>query len=156
MSASSINGADRALNMLRGVPGALSAAVSRTVAGFGLDVVAAAKRNAPLKTGRLRRSIHLEMFREQSGVRGVVGTNVEYAGVFEHGLKGTQPVREFVRKQTMAWGHPITPVFVSVRPFTRNVNRAARPFLQPALEGTTPSLSERLRADLRAIPGVGS
>ena len=74
-----------------------------------------------------------------------------YHGMIEHGFTGTQPVREFVRKQTMAWGHPIDPVMVSVRPFTRNVNRPARPFLGLALAAVTPSLSERLRADLRSV-----
>ena len=150
MSVGTVNNAERVIARLQGIARSLPDRVLRTVTGFALDVTNLAKRNAPLKTGRLRRSIHPEVTSSPGHVTGIVGTNVEYAGAFEFCIKGTQPVREFVRKQTMAWGKPITPIMVSVRPFTRNVNRAARPFLAPALAGVTPSLSERLRADLRA------
>ena len=156
MIAGKVVGEELVLATLRGLPAALSDAVGRTVGAFGLDVLNAAKRNAPIKTGRLRRSVHLELFRDAANISGIVGTNVEYAGAFEHGLKGSQPVREFVRKQTQAWGHPIAPILVTVRPFTRQVNRPARPFLGPALTGVMPSLADRLKADLRAVPGVGS
>ena len=150
MIAGSIVGADQTLSSLRAFRESLSSRIGRVVGTFGLDVLALAKRLSPLKTGRLRRSIHLELSGEGDKVQGTVGTNVEYAGAFEYGLKGAQSVRGFMRSQTMAWGHPITPQLVSVRPFTRNVDRAARPFLNPALQGVQPPLAERLRADLRA------
>lgn len=156
MIAGKVVGAERVLTTLSNMHGAMGDAIGRTVAGFGLDVLNASKRNTPLKTGRLRRSIHLEMFRDAANFTGIVGTNVEYAGAIEHGLKGSLPVREFVRKQTQAWGHPIAPVLVTVRPFTRRVNRPARPFLEPALASVTPTLADRLRADLRNVPGVTS
>ena len=156
MSAGTVNNAERVIARLHAVGRDLPDRVLKTVTEFALDVTNRAKRNSPLKTGRLRRSIHQEVRSSAGRIDGIVGTNVEYAGAIEFGMKGTQPVREFVRKQTMAWGKPITPMLVSVRPFTRNINRAARPFLAPALAGVTPSLSDRLRADLRALPGVGS
>lgn len=156
MSAGTVNNAERVIARLHAIGRDLPDRVLKTVTEFSLDVTNRAKRNAPLKTGRLRRSIHQEVRSSAGRIDGIVGTNVEYASAIEFGMKGTQPVREFVRKQTMAWGKPITPMLVSVRPFTRNVNRAGRPFLQPALEGVTPTLSERLRADLRSITGSGS
>lgn len=154
MTAGTVIGADRVITTLRNLRGAMETTVGRVVTEFGLDVLNAAKRNAPIKTGRLRRSIHLELFRDAVVIGGIVGTNVEYAARFEHGFKGAENVRAFTRKQTMAWGHPITPRMVNVRPFTRNANTPARPFLAPALESTVPTLPDRLRAALRDVPGV--
>jgi phage gpG-like protein len=153
MSSGNILNGARVVARLRGIGQALPDRVLRTVTEFALDVTNQAKRNAPLKTGRLRRSIHMGVTRGSGRVNGMVGTNVEYAGAIERGLKGSQSVREFVRSQTMAWGHPITPLLVSVRPFARNVNRPARPFLAPALAEVRPTLLERLEADLAALRG---
>lgn len=150
MSDSQVIGAERVIARLHGIVRSLPDRVFRTVTEFALDVTNLAKRNAPLKTGRLRRSIHQEVTRSAGHVMGVVGTNVEYAGVIESGYKGAQSVREFTRKQTMAWGKPITPIMVTVRPFSRTVNRPARPFLAPALSGVRPALLDRLMADLKA------
>lgn len=153
MSAGTITGDKPAIARLRALSRDLPARVLATVTAFALDVTAAAKRAAPLKHGRLRRSIHPEITQAAGRVDATVGTNVEYAAVIEHGFKGAQPVREFMRNQTMAWGHPIAPRMVSVRPFSRAVNRAARPFLAPALATASPPLAERLRADLAALSG---
>lgn len=154
MSAGEVIG-DRAVTArIRALASDLPARVLRTVTEFALDVKNAATRNAPIKKGRLRRSIHPEVTQQGGQISGVVGSNVEYAAIIEHGFKGAQSVRSFVRKQTMAWGHPIAPTMVSVRPFTRNVDRPARPFLAPALADMRPTLSERLRADLAAVKGT--
>jgi phage gpG-like protein len=152
----SVVGGERVTASLKAMTETMAGPVGRVVGEFGLDVVNAAKRNAPLKTGRLRRSIHLELFNEPGQVLGVVGSNVEYAARIENGFKGTESVREFVRKQTMAWGRPITPQLVSVRPFTRRVNVAARSFLAPALADTRPTLTERLKTALAGIPGFSA
>lgn len=151
MIVGTVTGDRETLASLHGFRASLASRVGRIVGAFGLEVLAGAKRLAPIKTGRLRRSIHLELVTDNAGTSGTVGTNVEYAAMFEHGFKGTESVRGFMRKQTMAWGRPIDPQMVSVRPFIRRVDRAARPFLAPALAGVTPTLADRLRG-LTAAP----
>ena len=151
---STITGGGRVLITLQNLRGALADTVGRTVYGFGLDVLNLAKKGTPWKTGRLRRSVHLEMDRQPSRIVGIVGTNVEYAAQFEYGFKGTETVRPFIRRQTMVFGRPCAPRIVEVRGFTRNVNRPARPFLAPALAAARPTLADRLRDDLRSVPGV--
>ena len=148
MSAGTIVGGERVVAMLRGLGVTLPARVERVVTEFAIDVLAQAKRNAPVKHGRLSRSLHYEIRRDAAGVSGTVGTDVEYAAMVELGFHGQVNVRAFMRNQVMAWGRAISPRLVSVRASTRNVNRAPNPYLVPALMGARPTLAERLRADL--------
>lgn len=122
----------------------------RTVREFGLDVSAAAKTRAPVKTGKLRRSINAQFESGPGYESGVVGPNVEYGRIVEEGFQGTENVRAFQRMQTMAWGRDIAPREVQVRAHTREVNRAANPYLVPGFESVTP-LSDRLRDGMSAL-----
>lgn len=155
MTAGTVDGT-RALVMLRNLGAAARPVVTREVVGFGLDVTNLAKKNAPLKTGRLRRSIHPETFQDGNQITGVVGTNVAYAARKEYGFQDTESVRSFMRRQTMAFGKPITPIMVSVKPFTRQANTKATPYLAPALEAASPSLADRITRAMRNVPGVSA
>ena len=146
MIAGVVRGGDQTVAILRSFGHSMPDRVARVVGEFGLDVLAHAKTNVVVKTGRLSRSIHLEMTREPTFVRGTVGTNVEYAGMIEFGFKGAESVRAHLRQITQAWGRQIAPMSVSVRQHSRNVNRPAKPYLRPALAQASPPLSERLAA----------
>lgn len=153
MTAGTVDGS-HALVMLRNLGAEARPVVRREVVAFGLDVTALAKKGSPIKHGRLRRSIHPETFEDGPQITGVVGTNVEYAARFEYGWHGTETVKSFTRRQTMAFGKPITPRIVTVREFTRQANTAQRAFLAPALEAATPPLAQRISTAMRKVPGV--
>lgn len=97
-----------------------------------------------VRTGRLRRSITSKVTDDAQGVVGTVGTNVEYARPHEYGFKGTQSVKQSLRTITQAWGRPIAPMQVIVRPHTRKVDYPAKSFLRSALAGMSDEIAEEL------------
>ena len=97
-----------------------------------------AKRRCPVDTGRLRSSIHTEMFTDDGQVIARIGTNVGYARYIEEGtgIYGPRgrPIRP-VRAQFLSW----VPRGQSKRVFAREVRGVPpRPFLMPALESVFP------------------
>lgn len=72
------------------------AEVIRDVTVRSLRVVGAAKRLCPVDSGRLRSSIRFYITRDEIGILGVVGTDVEYA-VFVHDGTRFMPARPFLR-----------------------------------------------------------
>jgi len=146
MSAGTVRGGEQTVAFLRSLGHTLPDRVARVVGEYGFDVLAHAKTNVAVKTGRLSRSIHLELTRDDTMARGTVGTNVEYAGVIEFGFKGQESVRAHLRQITQAWGRQIAPRAVSVRQHQRSVNRPAKPYLRPALVQASPPLAERVAA----------
>jgi len=76
---------------------ALSSALEREVLALALKLTALVKQKLSgevlhVRTGRLRRSIHLEMERGSNTVVAVVGTNVSYARLHELGQSVPGPV----------------------------------------------------------------
>lgn len=71
-----------------------------------------------------------------AGVTGVrVGSfGVPYAAIHEFGFKGVVRVPAHQRSITRAFGRPIEPRSVSVRPHSRRMNIRKRPYVGPALE----------------------
>lgn len=67
--------------LLEGSSGHVAAELLRTVTRVGT----AAKRLAPVDTGRLRSSITHSIERERDGLVGIVGTDVDYAAFVELG-----------------------------------------------------------------------
>jgi hypothetical protein len=123
----------------------------RVMMAFGFDVSADAKRNANVKTGKMRRSINFPPLKQSPGVvTGVVGPNVIYARRVHDGFQGTENVRAFFRMQTKAWGRDIAPRKVEVRAHARKVNQQGNPFLLDAFNGVTP-LSDRLAAGMSKL-----
>lgn len=80
-------------NRLPSLPAAARAAVSAEVKRTAFAVEADGKRRAPVRTGRLRGSIHTEFPSETSAV---VGPSVEYGIYVEFGSRG-RGARPFMR-----------------------------------------------------------
>jgi phage gpG-like protein len=77
-------------------------------------------------TGRLRRSINVEISESETNVQGSVGTNVAYAHAHEFGFQGTVSVRESLR--TSVLGKKFT-----VRAHSMKMNVPEKSFLRSAL-----------------------
>lgn len=69
--------------LLQGPNGPVHADIQRRT----LRVHAKAVENCPVDTGRLRSSIRWAMIKDERGVVGIVGSDVEYAGYVEDGTK---------------------------------------------------------------------
>jgi hypothetical protein len=78
-----LNGAREAIEALRFYQVDKKARVRTVIATFGLLIESEAKRLAPVDTGRLRASIHLEL--RSDGLGGEVATNLTYAPIIELG-----------------------------------------------------------------------
>jgi HK97 gp10 family phage protein len=108
-------------------------AMSRAV----LTVEAAAKRESPVKTGNLRRSITSRV--ERGGDRGIVGTNARYARAVH---EGTRPrVIRPRRARALFWRGARHPVKSVRHPGTR-----ANPFLERAMRVSKPAVERELAA----------
>lgn len=96
------------------------------------------------RTHHLHDSIHFNVTNDANGVIATVGTDVVYAAIHEYGFTGTEQVREHIRRQSVAFGKPITPVEVSVRAHARKVNLPERSFLRSTLAEMATGIVERL------------
>lgn len=90
-----------------------------------LLVQGAAKRKAPVDTGRLRASITPEVQTRADGVVGVVGSNVKYAPFVELGTRRHFVPGHYIGRWARRHGLPEGGLVVSGK---------AQPFLQPAFE----------------------
>lgn len=75
--------------------------VAKTLVRRAIQVDRAAKRLAPVDTGRLRSSINWRIERDPFGLRAVVGTNVHYAVYQEFGTS-KMPAHPFLRPALLA------------------------------------------------------
>lgn len=79
--------------------------VAKDLAKRAVRVEAAAKRLAPVRTGRLRASITHQISRDERGLLAVVGTNVVYAPFVELGtfrMHGRPFLRPALREASSA------------------------------------------------------
>jgi len=90
-----------------------------------LLVQGAAKRKAPVDTGRLRASITPEVQTRADGVVGIVGSNVKYAPFVELGTRRHFVPGRYIGRWARRHGLPEGGLVVSGK---------AQPFLQPAFE----------------------
>ena len=90
-----------------------------------LLVQGAAKRKAPVDTGRLRASITPEVQTRADGVVGIVGSNVKYAPFVELGTRAHFVPAQYIGRWARRHGLPEGGLVVSGK---------AQPFLQPAFE----------------------
>jgi hypothetical protein len=128
----------------------------------GREIETTYKQNTPLKTARLRSSIHTEdinfrrfayndnqgnsfdgSFKEKAkdDLTVFVGTNVQYAGVIERGFNGVVNVKSFTRTRQ---GRVET-----VSAHTRNMNRQGNNALANAFELHTSGLKDRINKLLK-------
>lgn len=96
-----------------------------------------------VKTGRLRRSINTRIDEKPMSVQGIVGTNVQYAGVHEFGFQGVVPVREHLRK-TVNGGQ------ATVRAHNRSVDMPERSFLRSSLHRLQPEIRREIETAINA------
>lgn len=80
-----LEGGERLRAKLQALGLGVSLAARKEVLRGALNVQAGAKRRCPVKTGRLRNSIAVEMI--GSGMEAHVGTNVHYAPMVEFGTR---------------------------------------------------------------------
>lgn len=87
------------------------------------------------RTGDLANSIDFEIRETSKGPELLVGSfGVRYAAIHEFGFTGVQNVPAHTRNISQAFGRPIDPRAVQVRPHVRQQNIPARPFIRPALD----------------------
>lgn len=90
-----------------------------------------------VRTGRLRASITSRVTETPTAVTGIVGTNVEYAGVHEFGFSGSQNVAAFTRRTPSGR-------LANVRAFTRQVSLPERSFLRSSLRDQASEIRDEL------------
>lgn len=158
MIAGRVEGADRVVVSLGAVGKDVRAEVAQSIGALTLRLAARSKMKLSddvlhVRTGRLRRSITTNVTDDASGVRGEVGTNVEYARFQEFGFHGTQTVRQSLRNVTQAFGKPLKQkTTIVVREHTRKVDYPAHSFLRSALGEMSDEVTKELSAALgRAI-----
>lgn len=159
---------------LRGKPDKIHTAIVRVVNSLGIDLQRRVKelltgQSLNVRTGRLRRSITQATTDDGETIRSRTGTNVEYARRHELGFKGTEKVRAHARhvksrnvREVVIRGYrddgraklgrnTVGSGVAFVRPFTRNVDYPAHPFLRPALNERRDLIRMRIT---RAIGGA--
>jgi HK97 gp10 family phage protein len=102
-----------------------------------LTVEAQAKREAPVKTGNLRRTITSRV--ERGGDRGVIGTNASYAKAVHDGRK--EVIIRPKRAKALFWrgaAHPVKRV--------KQPPRKGNPFFERALTVARPRVERELAA----------
>lgn len=104
-----------------------------------------------VQTGRLRRSINQRVIATDSKIKGIVGTNVEYARPHEMGFSDDVTVKEHLRTIKKAFGKDIEPKQVQVRSHTRKVVFPEKSFLRSALR----DMEADILSDLGKAVGQG-
>ncbi len=127
---------------------ALTSALDREVLTLGLKLSARVKQKLSgevlkVQTGRLRRSIHLEMERSSHSVTAVVGTNVFYGRLHELGHSVPGHVVQVQQAKALHFVQGGGEVFAK-RVFVPAYNRRKRSFLQSSLQEMTPEILQRL------------
>jgi phage gpG-like protein len=166
MSVSVVVDTKRLKSLAKAMPLAKQQALEDTAGKINRD----AKKMAPVVTGRLRSSIHVERPGEKSyqyvwGGKGdkpggsangkldsvivkddqrLVGTNVEYAAAKEFGWYGVQNVKTHVRRMTQAFGKQISPQDVIIGAHQRATHTNAKPYLLPAYHKNRKLLKKRM------------
>lgn len=139
---------------MEGRADAMQAGLEKSVQRLSLQLLTTVKLKLSddvlhVRTGRLRRSVNQRVSVEQTSVTGIVGTNVEYARRLEYGFKGTESVRESLRRITQAFGKPLkAPMTIKVRAHTRKVDYPAHSFLRSALAEMRPQIERDMAAAL--------
>lgn len=145
---------DRAADLMKRFPEKLIEALKKANVQSAAHVLALMKRvklvgGNPLnrRTGNLIRSwAVIPPIREDTGWKGGVGSNCDYAAAHEFGVDKTQnvAVRAHTRKVTQVFGRPVRGVTAEVSAFTRaqHTKIPASPYARPAFAES----AERIRA----------
>jgi len=94
-----------------------------------------------VRTGTLRRSIDQRVETTNSGVVGIVSTNLKYGKAHEFGSNKPVTVKAHLRIIKQAWGRPLAaPVTSTVRAHQRLQKLPERSFLRSALRDMQPEV----------------
>jgi hypothetical protein len=172
-----IIGAERVTMRLLDAPRRVIEGVRTEVERLGLEIQRKVKenkltgprpQNLGVKTGRLRRSINLQVTEAANAVKGAVGTNVAYARRWELGGNWVENVRAHVRRNrqqiaaaTYTTKKGTTKISakgrssgaIAVQAFSRDITVKARPFLAPVLEEMRNPIRVRLAKAVSAATG---
>lgn len=151
-------GSERVIQRFQSLQGDVRGRVGQAMGGIVLKLQARVVRNKlngqvlNVRSGTLRRSIDQAVYQDGSQIRGVVGTNVEYARVHEYGFNGTVTVKEHLRLVKKAFGKDLkTPKEVMVRTHAARVNLPERSFLRSALRDLEPAFFESMEQAAKAV-----
>ena len=98
------------------------------------------------RTGTLARSIDRLVEKNNSGISGVVNTNLAYGRVHEYGFTGTVNVKAHLRQVKQLFGRNLSqPITVQVRPHSRQVKFPERSFLRSALRNMQPEIEQQIK-----------
>ncbi len=123
-----------------------------------------------VQTGKLRRSITLQIDENPNDITAIVGTNTEYARIHEFGFNGTVSVKEHLRRtkasfnaaRKIGWsksmskqlGREASMGAGTVRAHSMKMNMPERSFLRSALADMAPTIQETLQAAMaKALRG---
>jgi hypothetical protein len=95
------------------------------------------------RSGALRASLRAAIDLTGS-VLATITADTPYAAYQEYGFTGTESVRAHLRRQTQAFGRPITPTEARVRAYSRQVDFPAHSYLRAALAELAPDIQPAL------------
>ncbi len=104
--------------------GQLQSGIDSALAGGALDE----------RSGALLASVTVEASSDASGAGATATASAPYAAFQEFGFAGPEAVREHLRRQSEAFGRPITPRDVLVRAYVRTLDYAGRFYMEGALD----------------------
>jgi len=152
----SITNEDAVVDRLAALGSDAAAALQDAAGQIGARLLEIADRNLSggvlkARTGRLRASLAATTDISSDGIRSVVSANTPYAAFQEYGFAGFENVRAYLRRQTVAFGHPISPVEVQVKAHARSVDYAAHSYLRAALAELAPEIDGLLESSLAKV-----
>lgn len=98
------------------------------------------------KTGHLQGSVKSTVRDYPQKIVGRVLSTAPYASVIEFGIHKMESVRAHEQRLSHAWSNDISPIEVSVDPYTRMANVEARLFMRAGLRSMEGEITEALRA----------
>ena len=146
---------EEVLARLRGIPGAVSAGLVRTITKLGLDLQRRVQQDElsgqalAVRSGLLKSTIDLSL--EQSGdrVTATIFSSSPYARVHEFGFTDTIDIRASVRQVKQAFGRSISEKAINIRAHSRRMALPECSFLRSALEEMGPTIRDDVEAAVR-------
>lgn len=120
-----------------------------------LEVLRDAVKNAPVDTGRLRASILPDIQVDQNEVRGVVGSDVEYAPAVEFGsrphMPPIEPLAQWVRRHNIGEEGYEYGIAMLIAWKIKAHGTKAQPYLVPAFEKNETNIRRRFENAVEVI-----
>lgn len=154
----SFNGGDAVRARLAAIPGDAEAALLHASTDLVDQIQSAVEGNLSggvlqTRSGKLRDSLAVTASASGPRIDAGISSNVPYAAFQEFGFSGTESIREFLRRQTMAFGRAITPKEVRVRAHDRRMDYSGRSYLRSALAEIAPTIRDVLSGAMAEVLG---